>query len=78
MPHYLDRPIGSDLSFHVLKMRARQHELTAQPLDSVNRTPYPVPVGCERHAFLADPDLGQDELTETPTWVFHGRRRRKG
>ena len=74
MPHYLDRPIGSDLSFQVFKMRARQHELTAQPLDSVNRTLYPVTVGCERHAFLADPDLGQDELTETPTWHRHRRR----
>ena len=74
MTHPLDRAVASDLSYHVLQLRARQHELTAQPLDSLNRTLYPVTVGCERHAFFADPDLGQDELTETPTWHRHRRR----
>lgn len=55
MSHYLDRPIGTDLSYETFQLRRRKGQLGPCELDSQNRRLYGLPSQMVvREAFISD------------------------
>jgi len=81
MRHQLDRAIATDLSYETLQMRRRRFELALPEPDNRCRNLYPITVGCERHAFVADresiPDSFQGEGLSGDLTLGHYRARRE-
>lgn len=79
--HILDHDVASDLSYRVLQLRARRHELGMQALDSSNQKLYALPSQfVEREHFMADLESVPDSFqgaAPVPAWHWHGRRKGK-